>query len=288
MTDSPTFPPSVVYRPLSADDIPDAMRLTRIAGWNQTPADWERFLAASPDGCFAAEQRGRVIGTSATIVHSGEVAWVGMVLVDPHHRGSGIGTELLRRAIAYLDERGVPCIRLDATPLGRPIYERSGFVDEYRVERWVLQREEPAPSAALAQGDDLDEVLGLDREVFGADRGDLLRSVAAAAPDLVRLVREGDRIAGYSLGRRGARADHLGPWVARDETTAATLLDDFLARSARDTVFVDAVTPNPWAVGLLESRGFEFTRPLTRMARGSPAPPNRTDLMGAILGPEFG
>lgn len=277
-----------MFRLLTADDIPDAMRLTRIAGWNQTPADWERFRAASPYGCFVAEQGGRAIGTSATIVYSGTLAWVGMVLVDPALRGSGIGTELLQRAIRHLDERGVPCIRLDATPLGRPIYEKSGFVDEYEVQRWVLQREEPTVVPPRAAGDDLMGVLELDREVFGADRGDLLRSVAATAPELVHLVRDGDGISGYALGRRGARADHLGPWVAQDEATAAALLDDFLARSARDAVFVDAVAPNPWALALLEARGFEFTRTLTRMVRGNPAPPNRTDLMGAILGPEFG
>jgi len=35
-----------------------------------------------------------------------------------------------------LDARGVPTIRLDATPLGRPVYTKLGFVDEYEVTRY--------------------------------------------------------------------------------------------------------------------------------------------------------
>ena len=38
------------------------MQLEDGAGWNQTTADGERFLAASPQGCFAAECEGRVVG----------------------------------------------------------------------------------------------------------------------------------------------------------------------------------------------------------------------------------
>ena len=39
-------------RLMDEDDIPDGMRFKESAGWNQTPADWERFLRATPLGCF--------------------------------------------------------------------------------------------------------------------------------------------------------------------------------------------------------------------------------------------
>ena len=44
---------------MTVDDIPEAMRLKDLAGWNQTAADWERFLSAGPEGCFVAEREGR-------------------------------------------------------------------------------------------------------------------------------------------------------------------------------------------------------------------------------------
>lgn len=278
---------TVRYRVMTRADIAAGMRLTEIAGWNQTPTDWERFLSDSSDGCFVAEYLDRVIGTSATIEYGGGVAWVSMVLVDPRYRGQGVGTELLQRAVQHLDARGVPCIKLDATPLGRPIYEKSGFVSEYDVERWELRRKGSRPSIGQEPVPDLEDVLRMDREVFGADRGSLLRSVAEVAPDLTLARRNQGAIAGYTLGRRGPLADHLGPWVAVDEEIAASLLDEFLARSGRDLVFVDCIPSNAWVVPLLEARGFEFSRPLIRMCRGKNMP-EAPDAVGAIVGPEFG
>ena len=70
-------------RTMTKEDIPAGMRLKESAGWNQTAADWSRFLEASPEGCFVAEIDGRVCGTAATISFEKRFAWVGMVLVDP-------------------------------------------------------------------------------------------------------------------------------------------------------------------------------------------------------------
>jgi len=39
-----------------------------------------------------------------------------MVVVEPQHRGQGIGTALLERAIRHLDSRSVRAMKLDATP----------------------------------------------------------------------------------------------------------------------------------------------------------------------------
>ena len=275
-------------RTMTPDDVPHGMRLNSIVGWNQTRADWERFLSASPDGCFVAEDDGAVVGTSATIVYQGRVAWIGMVIVDPEHRSRGIGVALLERALAHLDARGVPCIKLDATPQGKPLYEKLGFASEYGIERWMLRREAHCGPGPPGDASAVEEVLRWDREVFGVDRSGLLRSLMAGAPELSVVLRGSAGIGGYALGRRGLRADHLGPWIAEDRGVAAALLDEFLVRSARELAFVDCVRPNPWGRALLEARGFEFSRPLTRMFRGRNEWPGRVDRQCAILGPEFG
>jgi GNAT superfamily N-acetyltransferase len=131
---------SARFRSMTIEDIPEAMQLKDSAGWNQTTADWARFLSASPEGCFVPEHEGRVVGTSTTILYEGRFAWIGMVIVDSQYRGQGIGTALLERAIRYLDSRNVPCMKLDATPQGKPLYEKLGFVSEYDIERWMLVR----------------------------------------------------------------------------------------------------------------------------------------------------
>ncbi len=276
-------------RVMTIPDIPAGMRLKEIAGWNQTPADWERFLSASPEGCFVTEVEGRVVGTATTINYEDRFAWIGMVLVDPDYRGRGIGTRLLEKAIEYLDGSGVPTLKLDATPQGKPIYKKLGFNEEYEIERWVLRRS-PVAKTSGAPGPlpDFEGILNWDRVVFGADRSRLLSSVDRESPDFTLTAERRGSLAGYAAGRRGSLADHLGPWVARDEASAREQLDEFLRRSARGTLFVDCMKSSPFARELLVSHGFELSRPLTRMFRGPNAHPGQPELVCAILGPEFG
>ena len=105
---------------MTAADVSLGMRLKQQAGWNQTEADWRRFLDLQPDGCFVAELDGAAVGTTTTCVF-GRVAWVPMALVAEAVRGRGVGAALLGAALASLDRRGVATVRLDATPLGRPL-----------------------------------------------------------------------------------------------------------------------------------------------------------------------
>src|SRR5581483_5110798 len=99
-------------RVMNDADIPAAMRLKDSAGWNQTISDWRFFLESSPQGCFAAEIEGELIGTSATATYESKLAWIGMIIVDERFRGQGIGKALLQRAIEYLDSRHIPCMKL--------------------------------------------------------------------------------------------------------------------------------------------------------------------------------
>jgi GNAT superfamily N-acetyltransferase len=276
-------------------DIPAGMRLKEIAGWNQTAADWERFLEASPQGCSVAEHEGRVCGTATTISFENRFAWIGMILVDPEYRSQGIGTKLLERAIEYLDDLRITTIKLDATPQGKPLYEKLGFVPEYEIERWTLRRSpsEMAKQSGLGSREPLSQellesVFEADKESFGADRSFLLKSLHADAPEFTKGIWNARAIEGYAFGRRGSFADHLGPWNARNITAAGSLLETFLAQSSREVVVVDSLKSNAAARELLVSFGFSYSRPLTRMYRGRNDHPGRPEFLCAILGPEFG
>src|SRR5262249_46491201 len=154
----------------------------------------------------------------------------------------------LERAVQYLDESGVPTIKLDATPLGKPLYAKMGFVSEYEIERWILKRtgqQERATSGANdPPAERLPEIFTLDRDAFGSDRSALLGSLDDRAPDFTLAAGRGKQLEGYAFGRRGLFADHLGPWMAADRETARQLLSEFLRRSSRETVLVDAMKSN--------------------------------------------
>src|SRR5262245_45326262 len=154
---------------MTAADVPLGMRLKQQAGWNQTEADWRRFLDLEPDGCFVAELDGAAVGTTTTCTF-GPVAWVAMVLVDTAVRGRGVGTALMRHALAYLDGRGVRTVRLDATPLGQPIYEKLGFAPQFQLARYegVLPPSDVQKDllkATPARTEDFEELLRYDQNV---------------------------------------------------------------------------------------------------------------------------
>ncbi|MDF2959371.1 MAG: putative acetyltransferase, partial [Paenibacillus sp.] len=128
------FEPAI--RQLTEDDIPFAMELKNIAGWNQVEADWQGYLELEPEGCFLAEVNGRKAGTATAIRYGTKAGWIGMVLVHPDLRRYGIGKALLNRTIDYLKGLGVECIKLDATPMGKTVYVPLGFTDEYELERY--------------------------------------------------------------------------------------------------------------------------------------------------------
>jgi GNAT superfamily N-acetyltransferase len=286
--------PDMHLRTMTKQDVPAGLRLKDLAGWNQTAGDWHRFLDASPGGCFVAEENGFVCGTATTIPYENRFAWIGMVLVDPEYRKRGIGTGLLEKTIEYLDQQKIPTMKLDATPQGRPLYEKLGFVDEYEIERWMLKRSPdtstgPTKSrfAPLAEAQ-LTLIFAMDQEVFGADRSFLLRSLYDETPQFA-IADWGNGVPqGYAFGRRGSFADHLGPWMANDKGSAETLLDEFLARSPREIIVVDCLRANALAGELLRARGFVFSRNLTRMYRGPNTYPGNPAFLCAIVGPEFG
>jgi len=284
---------SARLRLLTRADVPFADSLRALAGWNQTTADWERFLATEPDGCFLAECDGAPAGTATTTVYGPELAWIGMLLVHPDYRRRGLGRALLLRCLEYLRGRGVRCIKLDATPAGRTVYPGLGFQDEWTLRRWVGRRAAPPPAPPAAglrpwRAGDASLVASLDAAAFGVCRQRLL---AALAPQsLAGLVVESEpgRLAGYGFLRPGSQRLYLGPVVAATDETGLCLVRDLLARTESQTVLWDIPDPNAAAVCWAEANGFVVQRPLTRMFLGENAAPGNPRQQFALAGPEVG
>lgn len=276
----------VAIRLLDESDIPAAMQLKEAAGWNQTEVDWRRLLRLEPDGCFCAIKDGRLVGTTTTTRYGDELAWIGMVLVDPQHRRQGIAAKLMSVALAYLSGR-VDTIKLDATALGQPVYERFGFQVESLVERWS-----GVGNSRVEVGNDridrLDELLALDREAFNADRSQLIEELVSGGVVPAVLLRDVDgALSGYALARRGTRADYIGPVVAKDPQQVETLLDQVLSQLPDRRVYIDFNKECGAGTSLLSDRGFVKERDLIRMTAGAPSA-KTSPLVVAIAGPEIG
>jgi GNAT superfamily N-acetyltransferase len=284
---------SVNLRVLTEADVVFADQVRALAGWNQTLADWQRFLATEPEGCFLAEWEGRPAGTATTTVYGPELAWIGMVLVHPDYQRRGIGGSLLGHCVAYLRQRGVRCIKLDATPLGRPVYERLGFAPEWSLSRWARSAAVVGPVGSAAGlgvwGEDEPVGLaGLDAEVFGAPRGRLLQALRAQS--LAALVSEpkAGRLEGYGLVRPGARAAYLGPVVARAAERGRCLAEALIERAGEQAIYWDIPDQNTAAVDCARAQGFSPQRSLLRMFLGENSSPGKPGQQFALASPETG
>jgi GNAT superfamily N-acetyltransferase len=271
-------------------DIADGMRLKANAGWNQTRADWQCLLMLSPTGCFVAVHNGHIVGTVATLHYGDTVAWIGMLLVDPAYRFRGIGTRLMRHAIACLSTRET--IVLDATPLGQPLYERLGFRAEYGLVRVTNEAVSPpigemAGVVPLSDGS-FGSILALDREVFGADRGPLLRTLWRRTPEMAWQEACNRRVQGFCLGRHGSTYAQIGPLIAERTEHAVALCRAAMRYLAGHAVVVDVPASHAIFLAWLCERGFVAQRRFTRMVLGTDHAPGTQEEQFAIAGPEFG
>jgi len=277
----------VALRVMSPADIPDGLRLSGAAGWNQRSEDWRFLLEGNPGRFVVAVRDGRVIGSGGAACYGTTLAWVCMILVDPAERGQGIGSRIVSGVLDRLSD--MRSIGLDATPLGMGVYARLGFVETSRLLRMealpTSGEEDESPVRPLAPGD-MPAVLAMDGQVFGADRGELLRAAASRAPAFVA-VREGV-VVGYCFGRDGARSRQIGPVVAPDMDLASSLVVTSLVSDVGKPVVVDAPADRPHWLALHREFGFEEKRPLVRMFRGGVRPPGLPERVWAICGPEFG
>jgi predicted N-acetyltransferase YhbS len=274
-------------RPLIGADIPLGMRLKHQAGWNQTEADWARFLELEPEGCFVAEWNGAAAGTVTTCTF-GPVAWIAMVLVEMSLRGRGLGQALMGHALSFLDQRGIPSIRLDATPLGQPLYEKLGFVAEYSLARFEGSPtpDKPLGLVAPASVKQLAAMVDVDRAATGTARGKLLERLFAEFPHEVRVVQRSGQLEGYIMARPGSRARFIGPCIATAKA-GPLLLADALSRYAGQAVYIDIPSDNGEPQRLAQARGLRVQRPLLRMGRG-PRVAENIPALWASSGPEMG
>jgi GNAT superfamily N-acetyltransferase len=247
------------------------------AGFGARLAGVVGFAKARLDGeVVVAETGGELVGVAAG-ASFGATGWVGGVAVAPAARRAGLGGALTEAIVGYLEGREVATVLLHATELGRPVYERLGFVPEtdYLTLTGPTRPGPPRPGPPVRPGRaaDLEAVLALDQAATGEDRRRLLTALWPTGG----LVAGGDRPSGYHLAspwRAGGAA------VAADPETGLALLDAVRA-GAGDGVAVSVPAANAAALRFLAAAGFAEHSRTVRMHRGPRVPWDPAALFGA-------
>lgn len=272
---------------ISENSLQEGLRLSRLAGWNQTIADWQTFLKI---GHLVATttKKGTIIATIG-LLPLGRTAWISLVLVDPDHRGQGIASRMMRWAIEFCAQhQWIPM--LDATDAGARVYKPLGFTGSITLHRCRVSLSNstdppPARSSRRLTTSDLVEIQRMEGPTPPVDRVGLYRhwldsaSVSAWGlyandePEAVLFLRKGDRLpqVGPLFADSPAKAHELLTIVA--QTIASPFLMDLTQAG------LDCVKPSA-AFSLSEERSF------LRMQRGGPTL-HQSSRQYAIGGPEF-
>ncbi|MCW5735294.1 MAG: hypothetical protein KIS73_14270 [Enhydrobacter sp.] len=275
--------------PIDAAESEAVWPLSIEAGWNQNVADW-RFMLGAGRGFGLRNVEGKWEASSLVLPLGQKLAWISMVLVTKDRRRGGVGTGLLRRCIAEVQDSGAVA-GLDATEQGRPIYLPLGFRDLYPIRRWHFDRAQDARTDIAVRPftlADLPKLALYDRPLSGMERPTLLAHLAMRQPGLALVVdAPGGRLAGFALGREGRVASSIGPVVADSEEIGLALIAK-AASSAVGPFIIDVPNAHARIGQWLEAQGAVSPRGYMRMTLGNAKDLDDPSHVFALAGPELG
>jgi predicted N-acetyltransferase YhbS len=253
-----------IVRPATSDDITAMSGVIERAGLSSSRPELLEFnMASSSTAMFVGCRDGQVVGVAGCVCF-GRTGWLGNVAVDDEVRGHGLGAAISRTAVDWLHQTGVETVLLTATELGRPIYERLGFVDE-GVSYGIWEHRSPpvlgCDRSATVEPGQIDAAIRCDTEVTGEDRRGYLAPFADRA-----FVPAGRERSGYWVALPWGG----GPIIAEDAASARPLIVEMIRTSPGSRLVFPEL--NAQGAALAKSLGFELARSVRRMRLGPPVP----------------
>lgn len=157
----------------------------RAAGFSSQVGALLRMPMESTEGVvLGCDAGGSLAGVTAALAFPGGASgWIGAVGVRPAARRRGIARALTEAAVTWLAERGASTISLYATDLGRPLYERLGFVAEGDTVAWRGATRAPVARGSVRALNEADRaaLAAIDHAATGEDRSVVLDALGPLA-----------------------------------------------------------------------------------------------------------
>ena len=229
------------------EDLEPFLHLASEENWICGRWEFAFLLGHFPQGCLAVRIDDAPVAFITSIKY-GKSGWIGNLVVRKDLRGKGIGTTLMKNALADLVDAGARTVWLTASEAGKHIYERSGFAVIDMVKRWFGIG---TGGLDAHPGDvSIADVLAMDNSGWGDMRESILTELLERGTVMVCN-------GGFLIGQPADGSMQLGPWGAEGRKAAKKLLDGARIRAGDGTrIFLDAPVRNIDAAVLLHSRGF--------------------------------
>lgn len=270
------MPPEPTLRPMTAADVPQVGEMFAKIGWDHSSLQREANIAWAGEGSFCLEDLDHVVGTANVICYDTDLAWVGMVVVDPAYQRRGLARRLMVASMDYCHVKNIKTVMLDASELGYGLYESMGYQSLYKIESWTgIPQTLTVPQHIRPMTiDDLPAVAALDARFFGLPRLHILQWLQQFGGWVDE---QNGVVTGYIFAHAG-HSGRIGPWYHPDAEGADALLQSAIASfDGQTSVRLDIPAPNEQARSLAAKYGLSSKRGCTRMIWGeTPAPGNMT------------
>ena len=161
------------------------LKKSEIRGLNNlTPTDWkydyEEFLTGYLNEdffhAFVMIKDDAIIGTGNVLVKE-KIGWLANIIITKKFRGKGLGFQMTKFLVDYLNDKECETQLLIATELGEPVYQKAGFkrITEYQCFDSETELDFTQTNSIRPLKDiDLGSVYKLDEDANGENRTHLI------------------------------------------------------------------------------------------------------------------
>jgi GNAT superfamily N-acetyltransferase len=236
------------YENFTFADVPAFLEMAAAEGWISSEWELKFILSNFSPGCFILREDSLPVAFVTSIKYD-KSGWIGNLIVSESRRGRGAGTTLMKKALDALLNAGAETVWLTASPAGKPVYERLGFVETDVINRWWGKGAGFCSDRLCAIS--ADEAIMLDGLGWG-DKRDILVNAARGRGEMIGT---GD---GFIIIQDCVKFRQLGPWACAGEKCASVLFEMALSGIGKSCeVVLDAPGKNLAVESLLSSRGFQ-------------------------------
>lgn len=253
------------------DHLDQAVMLSQAEQWPHRREDWDMLCTLSQG--VAAMRDAAVVGTTLRSDYGPDVSMMNMIIVARSERGQGLGRRLMKAVMDTATDRE---LRLVATELGIPLYEKLGFRAEGEIAQcqgMIEALDAPVSDVVAADVADIEQIIEIDRQYIAADRSALLRWLGQHGT-LASIRADGGEMTGYAALRRFGRGHVIGPIVVPELAQAKDLIRYLAAPLSGEFIRIDTDTTLglcPWldSIGLKNAGGGAIMR---KAAKTDPRP----------------
>jgi len=261
---------SYIIRNMKPEEMPLAVEMAAIEGWNPGLYDADCFYNTDPDGFFVGELHGEIIAVKSAVRYGNEFGFMGFYIVKKEFRGSGYGLKLWKHAYEYLSD--IPS-GMDGVVAQQENYMKSGYKLYYKNNRYEGKNLKGESDSSLKDLKDVsvEQLVSYDASVFPAKRESFVK-MWVKQPESLTKIAVGDKgIEGYGMIRKCRKGYKIGPLFANDEVNAERIFLSLTEFADGAEIYLDVPEVNLKGNALKDKYGMKYVFECGRMyANGIP------------------